>query len=371
MIMSKKQKQPVTADPSFSGFCFHIGFGKQKTLWYTKTGRQTLPKTINAEVFFMKYRIGIDLGGTNIVAALLDDNYTILSKSECKTNLPRRAEPVCDDMANLARETASKANISFDDILSVGIGSPGIINQKTGVIEYSCNFNYHNVPLKELMEQRLNKKVYVENDANAAAVGEFIAGAGKGVSNMVLITLGTGVGGGVIIDNKIYTGFNYAGAELGHTVICMNGRPCNCGRNGCFEAYASATGLIKTTEEIMNQNKQSLMWELLEPGSEISGKTAFQAMKQGDAAAAEVVSLFISQLSCGIINMINIFQPQLICIGGGISNEGDNLIKPVQEYIDREDYARDSKNQCLLKTAKLGNDAGLIGAAFVDNYQKK
>lgn len=318
----------------------------------------------------MKYYIGIDLGGTNIVAAVVDEKGKIISKTDCKTNLPRIPELVADDMAKISEEAVLKAGITMDQIENVGIGSPGIINPSTGEIEYSCNFNYYNVPMSEMMNKRLRKPIYIDNDANTAAIGEFAVGAGKGIHSMIAITLGTGVGGGVILNDKIYSGFNYAGGELGHTVIQMDGRPCNCGRKGCFEAYASATGLIKTTIEYMEKNPDSQMWQVAQGSKEnVNGRTSFDAMRLGDKVAKDVVDTFIRHLAAGLTNVINIFQPELVCIGGGISKEGDTLIKPLRLLIDQEDYARSIERRTQIVAAKLGNDAGIIGAAMLSQHQ--
>lgn len=318
----------------------------------------------------MKYYIGIDLGGTNIVAAVVNEEGVIISKTDCKTNLPRIPELVADDMAKISEEAVLKAGLTMDQIENVGIGSPGIINPSTGEIEYSCNFNYYNVPMSEMMNKRLKKPIYIDNDANTAAIGEFAVGAGRGIHSMIAITLGTGIGGGIILNDKIYSGFNYAGGELGHTVIQMDGRPCNCGRKGCFEAYASATGLIKTTIEYMEKNPDSQMWQVAQGRKEnVNGRTSFDAMRLGDKAAKDVVDTFIRHLAAGLTNVINIFQPELVCIGGGISKEGDTLIKPLRLLIDQEDYARSIERRTQIVAAKLGNDAGIIGAAMLSQHQ--
>jgi glucokinase len=179
-----------------------------------------------------------------------------------------------------------------------------------------------------------------------------------------MITLGTGLGGGVIVDKKIYSGFNFAGAELGHMVIEYNGRPCTCGRRGCWEAYSSATGLIAMTKDKMAATQDTVMHELAkENGGEPSGRTAFAAARQNDRAGLEVVAEYIEYLTCGISNLINIFQPEILCIGGGVCNEGDYLIKPLAEKVDREQYTRDNAKKTRIKVASLGNDAGIIGAA--------
>ncbi|MGN0470041.1 MAG: ROK family protein [Acutalibacteraceae bacterium] len=312
------------------------------------------------------YYLGIDLGGTNIVAGVVDEDYKIVAKESCKTNLPRPTDEICDDMAAVTLKALDKAGITPDDIEFVGIGAPGAVNSQTGVIEFSANFDAHNWEIAKMMEERLNKKVKVENDANAAALGEYLAGAAKNAKNAVAITLGTGVGGGIIIDGKIYSGSNFAGAELGHIVIEHNGRQCGCGRKGCWEAYASATGLINMTKEAIEnpENKDSYLYKSVDGDlSKVSGITAFDAKSHDCPVGKAVVDTYISYLACGIVNVINIFQPDVLCIGGGISNQGDNLLKPLMKIVEAERYTKHNSKQTKVCTALLGNDAGIIGAA--------
>lgn len=317
------------------------------------------------------YRIGIDLGGTNIVAAVVNEKYELVSTAKCKTALPRPAEAIVDDMARLVREAVAGAGLTLADIDTVGVGSPGTCNADTGIVEYSNNLGFENLPLRDMLSQRLDSKpVYVENDANAAAIGEYLAGAAKDANSCVCITLGTGVGGGVIIDGKLFSGSNFAGAELGHTVIVVDGAPCTCGRLGCWEAYASATGLIRQTKEAMEQHPDSAMWQLAGSLDTVSGRTAFDAMRAGDAAGKAVVDAYIAYVACGLVNVINVFQPDVLCVGGGICNEGDTLMKPLEGHIQGERYSKHSEKQTKLCVAKLGNDAGIIGAAFLDKVQK-
>ena len=312
------------------------------------------------------YRLGIDLGGTNIVAGVVNDEYKVVATSSIKTNLPRAAEEIVDDMAKVALEAVKSAGISMDDIKSVGIGSPGSINPTTGFVTYSNNLDFYDLPLGEMMKERLGKDVFVENDANAAAYGEYIAGAGKGTTNFVAVTLGTGVGGGIIIDKKIYSGSNFAGGELGHTVIQMDGEICTCGRNGCWEAYASATALIRQTKQAMLRYPNSCMWDLCSGDIRtVSGRTAFDAMRKGDIAGKKVVEKYVEYVAIGLANVLNIFQPEVICIGGGISKEGKNLTDPINAFIMGENYARNMNLKAKIVTAELGNDAGIIGAAFL------
>lgn len=311
------------------------------------------------------YNIGIDLGGTNIKVGIVNENYEIVSRASVKTNLPRPAEGIVDGICEAVQIALDGANISVNDVTAVGIGTPGAANRSSGVVLYSNNLGFDNVHLGEMLKKRLNKDIYVENDANAAAFGEYLAGGGKGYENVVVITLGTGVGGGIIIDGKIYTGFNFCGAELGHTVIEYNGRSCSCGRKGCFEAYSSATALITATKKAMEQNKNSKLWEIAGSLDNVDGKTAFDGMRAGDETAVNVVREYIEYLGCGLTNMVNIFQPQILLIGGGICKEGENLTKPLREIIARDSYCIDEKLLPKLDICRLGNDAGIIGAAFL------
>lgn len=317
------------------------------------------------------YKLGIDLGGTNIVAGVVDENYKIVATAQRKTNVPRPAAEIADDMAAVAIEAIQKAGLKKEDIESAGVGSPGAIDPVGGEVVYSNNIDFFNVPLASMLKERTGIDFYLENDANAAAYGEFLAGAGKGTNNFVMVTLGTGVGGGVIIDNKIFTGSNYAGAELGHTVIQMNGEMCTCGRQGCWEAYASATALIRQTKQAMIKYPNTVMWDIVKGDiNAVNGLTAFDAMRRGDEAGSMVVENYIYYLSVGIANNVNIFQPEVLCIGGGVSKEGDNLIIPIKKYVDGENYGRNLQKKVEIKTAVLGNDAGIIGAAFLDRLYK-
>lgn len=314
----------------------------------------------------MKYYVGIDLGGTNIVAGVVDADYNIIAKATTKTNRPRPAKEISDDMAKVALQAIADANLTVDDVEWIGIGTPGIANSKDGIIEYSNNLEFKDVPIVEYIQKHIDKSVYVENDANAAAYGEYVAGAGKGHSSLVCITLGTGVGGGVVIDGKILTGFNFAGAELGHMVIEADGVQCSCGRKGCFEAYSSATGLIRMTKEAMEKDRSSSMWDLVrERNNKVSARISYDAMRMGDKSATEVVDKFTKYLACGLTNVINIFQPEVLCIGGGVCNEGDALLLPVKELVAKEVYTKNSPKNTEVVIAKLGNDAGIIGAAFL------
>lgn len=309
------------------------------------------------------YRVGIDLGGTNIVAGVVNDRHEIVAFAKCKTACPRPSEEIVADMARMTREAVKKAGITMDEVKGVGVGSPGVCNKDTGVVERAANLGFENLPICAMLSEMLGKKVYIENDANAAALGEFIAGAAKDVESCVCITLGTGVGGGVIIDGKVFAGSNFAGTELGHTVIVVDGEPCSCGRRGCWEAYASATGLIRQTRRAMEEHRDSKMWDIAGSLDKVDGRTPFEAMRAGDAAGKAVVDRYIYYIAVGLINMINIFQPEVLCVGGGICKEGETLLAPLRKYIDAEQFSKYSEKKTKLCVAALGNDAGIIGAA--------
>ena len=269
-------------------------------------------------------------------------------------------------MAGLCRKLIDEQGITVDDVEYAGVATPGTADHDNGIVVYANNLRFLNYPLADKLKEFLGvKKVLIENDANAAAKGEAACGAAKGYANSVMITLGTGLGGGIIIDNKIYSGFNYAGAELGHMVIEVDGLPCSCGRKGCWEAYSSATGLINMTKVKLAETKDTIMHEMVAHDGKVSGRTAFDAMRKGDKAAKEVVDKYIYYLAMGIVNIINIFQPEVLVIGGGICNEKHYLTDPLMDVVDKEQYSRNSTKKTEIRIATLGNDAGIIGAAML------
>ncbi len=314
------------------------------------------------------YRIGVDLGGTNIAVGLVDENYKIVAKQSTPTCASRSADEIMDDIAALCYHVCEAAGVDVSAVDAVGIASPGVANSRDGVVEYSCNLPFRKFPIVAALRERFSaKRISVENDANAAAWGEAVAGAAKGTSNSVMITLGTGVGGGIIIDNKVYSGHNFAGAELGHIVIEFEGRPCSCGRRGCWEAYSSATALAAMTnekiEECARMGRKTLMAELVAQRGKVNGRTACDAMRMGDEAAREVYDNYVRYLSCGLTNIVNIFQPEVISLGGGISNEGQALVEAVLPDVHKYQYGSGIVALADVRIAKLGNDAGIIGAA--------
>ena len=316
------------------------------------------------------YRIGIDLGGTNIAAAIVNNEFKIVKKMSIPTGRERDAALIMNDMAALCKNVCAEAGIDFAEIEAIGIASPGVANHTDGVVEYSCNLPFRKFPICAELGKRLGlSNIHVENDANAAAWGEAVAGAAKGTKDSVMITLGTGVGGGVIIGGKVFSGSNYAGTELGHIVIEVGGRQCGCGRKGCWEAYSSATGLIKMTaekiEECEKSGRKTIMTEMVAKYGKVSGRTAFDGYRAGDEAAKEVVDMYIKYLGSGIASMINIFQPEVLSIGGGISGEGQFLLDLLQPILSTETYGVGFVKPTKVVIAQLGNDAGIVGAAFL------
>ena len=318
----------------------------------------------------MAYYIGVDVGGTNIACGITDDDCNIIARSKVKTNGSGKENPapyaeVLTEIKTAVRIACGEADIAPSAAHSIGIGCPGTCNNSSGVVEYSNNLGFLNVPLKKDMEEEFGIPVYLENDANAAAFGEFVAGAAKGANSAVVITLGTGVGSGIVIDGRIYRGANFAGGEIGHTVIVVDGLPCTCGRRGCFEAYSSATGLVKMTTQASELNPDSLMTKMIREDGKVSARTAYKAMKAGDPVGRAVTEQYIKYLSCGIANVINTFQPDILCIGGGVCNEGDTLLKPLKEAVSEQIYSKRSAKNTEIVICKLGNDAGIIGAAML------
>ena len=311
------------------------------------------------------YRIGVDLGGTNIAVGVINEDYEIIARAGTKTNIPRPAEEIFADIVRCAKEAVAKAGVEMSEVASIGIGTPGSCDKKNGVILYANNLYFDNVPAAELVHRELpGIPVYIENDANCAALGEALAGSGKGKKSFIAVTLGTGVGSGIVLDGQILTGCNDAGGELGHMTIKFDGEPCNCGRIGCWERYASATALVNQTKAAMLEHKDSVMWQLASGDvNNAGGRTAFDAMRIGDKWGSEVVDNYIRYIAIGTTNIVNIFQPEMICFGGGICNEGETLLAPIREHVARERYSKKQEIQTEICRATLGNDAGIIGAA--------
>ena len=314
----------------------------------------------------MKYSIGIDIGGMSIKAGLVDDNGCITEKKVVKT--VRSAEEDVNNIVALVNSLLSAAELTENDVNGIGIGCPGAVNGKTGMVDILPNLGWENVPLGKKLKDHFSVPIKISNDANVAALAEAIYGAAKGLENVIMLTLGTGVGGGIIINEKIYEGKDCKGAELGHATLVMDGYPCTCGRNGCIECYVSATALIRQTKEAMIENEFSGMWKYCNGEiNNVNGKTAFDCAKQGDAAAIKVVSDYVKYLSESLMSMMNIFRPDIIILGGGVSGQGAYLIDKIHAYCEKFHYGYKGGPKPVIKCAKLGNDAGIIGAAALLN----
>ena len=309
--------------------------------------------------------IGIDLGGTNIAAALVDADGVIVKRAGIPTNVKGGTKAVVDRLIKVCGELISKADTMP---LSIGIGVPGTVNAEKGEVIFTANLPLSGVNLAHELQEEFGCPVYLGNDANCAALGETVAGGAKGAQHVVLITLGTGLGGGIIIGGRLHTGISGAAGETGHMTIVAGGRQCGCGRKGCWETYASASGLIKTAIGYMETYPGSRLWELCGgDAGNVDGSKVFEAYREGDHAAQLAVGEYIEHLAIGIANLINLLEPEMVCVGGGVSNAWDCLAEPLRAAVDAEKYTRYSEGlpQTRIVKAELGNDAGIIGAAML------
>ena len=309
----------------------------------------------------MEYYVGIDLGGTFIKGGLVDSEGNVLIKDKTPTESEFGADRVAENVAKLVHGLLERLNMTKNDVVGIGMGVPGMIDSERGVVIYSNNLRWEHFAIGGEVEKMTGLKVKIANDANVAALGEVVFGGAKNKKNVILLTLGTGVVGGIVAEGKLIEGNKGAGAELGHAVIIAGGEQCTCGRKWCLESYASATALIRDTKREMLQNPQSKMWEV---GSldKVDGETAFKYQAE-DKSAKKVVDTYIERLAFGVTNFANIFRPEVVLLGGGVSAEGDNLVKPVQAIVDREIFAGDKGPGVKVDTAKLKNSAGILGAA--------
>lgn len=299
------------------------------------------------------YKLGVDLGGTNISVGVVDSSWKIIGRGSRKTLAGRPAEQVLEDIAAACNDAIADAGLAKEEISSIGLATPGSVDKDAGIITFANNLNFHHVPAREILQQWFSCPVYLDNDANCAALGEALAGSGRGVNSFIAVTLGTGVGGGIVIDGKIVNGCNDAAGEVGHFVIAVDGKPCNCGRRGCWESYSSATALIAQAKEA---------------GLDVDGaKDVFDARDAGDERAAAVIETYLRYLAAGVANLVNIFQPDKICFGGGVAYQGEALLVPLRKLVEAERYTRYAPVQTELVQACLGNDAGIVGAAALTN----
>ncbi len=309
------------------------------------------------------YYIGVDIGGMSVKIGLVDDDGNVLFKTKA-TTVKDNPEKVINDIGDCIEETLTKNNLTVKDIAGIGIGSPGLMTSRLGRVDCAYNLGWVNVYIVDMLKKRFDTVIKLSNDANVAALGEVIFGAAKGYDDVVMLTLGTGVGGGVIIDKKLYEGYDSKGTELGHITLVFGGETCSCGRSGCLEAYVSATALMRDTKRAMQDDKDSLLWELCKGDiNNVDGIVIFDAHKAGDKTAIEVMDNYVTYLSEGMLNFMNIFRPQAMIIGGGVSAQGDYFTDMLKKYCIEKEYGFHNAPKVDILTAKLGNDAGIVGAA--------
>lgn len=317
----------------------------------------------------MKYRIGIDIGGTNIKAGVVDDKYNLICKQIIETEAETPFEDVILNIVNLINNLKMESNLRDDDICMIGMGIPSCINAKTGVPVFANNTSWKERPIKEELEKYIKTPIFICNDADCALMGEKLVGAARNHDNVLMLTLGTGVGSSLLLNGKIYSGADGMGLEIGHIPLIHNGKPCTCGSQGCYEVYASVTGLICQTGEAMALNPGSLL--NVKSGGKIDlidGETAFECAALGDQTAMQVLDSYIEYVAHGVGGMINIFRPELVIIGGGICNEGDLLLIPLNEKTKKYVFAEDLIGSPPIVAAELCNSAGTIGAAHLDKF---
>ena len=316
----------------------------------------------------LEYIVGIDVGGTSIKMGLFNTNDELIDKISFST---RTVEYLVDDIYDNIKELFNNNGLSLDSLKGIGIGFPGHVDGSIGTVVYSNNLVAHNFEIVKLLKQKINTFVRISNDANVAALGEYHFGKGKDYKNIVFVTLGTGIGGGIIIDGHMLEGKNGAGAEIGHMVISTNGQLCSCGRRGCFETYASATALIRNARVAMINNPNSLLWKTAEKPEKLDGMSFFDALAMNDKVANIVFEQYIEDLADGLTNLANIFRPDAIILGGGISYRGDSLMEPLQNRLAKMIYGGQWNARVELMVSTLKNDAGIYGAYAMCTKLKK
>ena len=314
----------------------------------------------------MKYSAAIDLGGTNIGIGIVSEEGKLVFKTSVPVEDNKNPVALLTQMAEGTKQCIDECGIEKESIVSVGIGIPGLIKGPKGPVILAANINWHNVDAVSFLEEKIGLPVFLGNDADCAAMGEYYAGSGKQYRSLIMITLGTGIGGGAVADGKLFPGFNGFGGEYGHIPLVHNGVQCACGKKGCFEVYGSANALKRETREAAEQHPESLIWEICEGDLEnIGGRTAFDAADQGDETAKAVVEQYIDYLADGISGIINMYRPEVIILGGGVSNQGASLLDPLNEKVAKLCVASETIEAPKVVKASLGNSAGIIGAGLL------
>lgn len=313
----------------------------------------------------MRYFIGIDLGGTNIAAGVVSREGQLICKTSLPTGARRPAEEIVADMVRAARMCLADSGLELSQIEALGVGVPGAIDNDAGTVIFTANLDWRSLPLADMLRQQLDLPVYLGNDADCAALGEALAGGAKSFESALMITLGTGVGGGLVSHRKLFTGWSGVGIEPGHFTLVAGGIQCGCGNRGCFEAYASATALIRQTREAMITHPDCAIWNFAPSVEQVNAKTVFDAAATGDPVAKAVVDQYEEYLAAGIGGIVNLFRPHAVILGGGVSNQGENLLVPLREKLKKYCYASQYIAPPQVVKATLGNDAGIIGAALL------
>lgn len=311
--------------------------------------------------------IGVDIGGTSVKIGVVDDGYNVICKTNIDTKAKRPCEELCEDIYNAIVGLTGENNIDLSKIDTIGVSCAGIISD--GKIVLAGNLGYKNVDITAIFEKISGKKIYVQNDANVATFGELIAGCGKGFGSMCAVTIGTGVGGGVVINGKIIEGYNGYAGEIGHMIVEPFGLDCACGKQGCLEKYCSTSALVADSKDRMMKNKDSILWETCGNDIEkVNGKTIFEAYHKNDKDAVDAVNRLATYIGISLSNLINLLQPEIVCVGGGVSEQGDAIMKPIEKFVHENTFHGDVKT--LVRPASLGNDAGIIGAGLLfKNYK--
>ena len=310
------------------------------------------------------FTIGIDLGGTNVKGALVDEQGGVQEEYSCPTRAERGESDIADSIAQVILTLSSR--VERHEISGVGVGCPGTVDDQNGIVRFAGNLPWKNYPLRQELMQRTGFCVHLGNDANTAALAEALVGCGKDAQSIVVVTLGTGVGAGVVLGGKLLTGYTGAASELGHMVIHEGGAKCTCGRRGCLEAYASATALIRQTKAAMLADPDSLLHQIVQQQGYVDGRTAFLAKECGDRTAGIVVEQYIEHLACGLTNIVNIFFPEIVALSGGVANQGETLLAPLRKRVREMSFGADyAAAHTRIECCTLGYRAGVIGAAML------
>ena len=313
--------------------------------------------------------IGIDVGGTTMKAGVVDENGKILHKISCPSGIERGHEAMIHDMVGLCLRVTEECGHSMEEIHSIGIGIPGMQDPRTGRVPFCTNLKWHDVPLVELMQKELDKPVYINNDATVAGLAESVAGVSSTVKNSCFVTLGTGVGGGVVLDGKVFMGPHGIATEVGHMITVAGGEMCTCGNRGCWERYASATAILREGRKFCEAHpgcalEQKVGGDL----SKIEARTIIDLAKEGDPDCAAIFDNYVYHLTVGLVNLINLYDPEIIALGGGVSHAGDFLLNKVRALLPEMIFFK-SMPHARVELARLGNDAGIIGAAMLGRQE--